>query len=120
MGRVAVIIGRGLQAANRGPCQCLPFGTLIARSRALQLLAVPSRRFRGLRSLLQCTGAGSNLAAVCQPILESQRQSLLRQQQILVLPKAAFRRTIETRLEAMPANPAEPTLTAPQFPLVLF
>ena len=81
LGRVAVIIGSGGKAANRGPCQCLPFGTLIARSRALQLLAVPSRRFRGLRSLLQCTwlGAGSNLAAVCQPILESQRQSLPRQ-----------------------------------------
>ena len=46
---------------------------------ALQLLAVPSRRFRALRSLLQCTVAGSNLAAGCQPILVNQRQSLLRQ-----------------------------------------
>ena len=32
LGRVAVIIGSGEEAANRGPCQCLPFRTLIARS----------------------------------------------------------------------------------------
>ena len=118
--RVAVIIGSADRPTNRGPSQCLRFRTLPPNCPATSCFAIADCRTTrtALRSLSQCTrgcGAGSNLAAGCQPILESQRQSLLRQQQILVLPKAAFRRTIETRLEANPANPAESTLTTISF-----
>ena len=82
MGRVAVIIGRGLQAANRGPCQCLRFRTLWL---PVPLLCNGSlyKAAGSVPCVVYCSargaGAGSNLAAVCQPILVSQRQSLPRQ-----------------------------------------
>ena len=93
--RVAVIIGSADRPTNRGPSQCLRFRTLPPNCPATSCFAIADCRTTrtALRSLSQCTrgrGAGSNLAAGCQPILESQRQSLLRQHQILVLPRLLF------------------------------